>query len=103
MEIEIEPVQKDVFNAGLLNMTSKLQLSGIYKNSSDKENTVKATREVAYKYTANSSQENVENSAQIITNKIVKISGEEKRIVEISMNMGLKDNSYPIKNMEAKV
>lgn len=86
MEIEIEPVQKDVFNAGLLNMTSKLQLSGIYKNSSDKENTVKATREVAYKYTANSSQENVENSAQIITNKIVKISGEEKRIVEISMN-----------------
>ena len=92
MEIEIEPVQKDVFNAGLLNMTSKLQLSGIYKNSSDKENTVKATREVAYKYTANSSQENVENSAQIITNKIVKISGEEKRVVEISMNMGLKDN-----------
>ena len=103
MEIEIEPVQKDVFNAGLLNMTSKLQLSGIYKNSSDKENTVKATREVAYKYTANSSQENVKNSAQIITNKIVKISGEEKRVVEISMNMGLKDNSYPIKNMEAKV
>lgn len=103
MEIEIEPVQKDVFNAGLLNMTSKLQLSGIYKNSSDKENTVKATREVAYRYTANSSQENVENSAQIITNKIVKISGEEKRVVEISMNMGLKDNSYPIKNMEAKV
>lgn len=103
MEIEIEPVQNDVFNAGLLNVTSKLQLSGTYKNSSDKENAVKATREVAYRYTANSSQENVESSAQIITNKIANVSGEEKRVVEISMNMGLKDNSYPIKNIEAKV
>ncbi len=103
MEIEIEPVQNEIFDAGLLNATSKLQLSGTYKNSSNKENTVKATREIDYRYTANTAQENIENTAQIITNKIANVSGEEKRIVEIAMNMGLKDNSYPIKKIETKI
>ena len=56
MEIEIEPVQNEIFDAGLLNATSKLQLSGTYKNSSNKENTVKATREIDYRYTANTAQ-----------------------------------------------
>ena len=103
INIEIAPEQSEVFNVNLLNITSKLQLDGTYKNSSEKEISVKATREIDYRYTANTTQENVENTAQIITNKIANVSGEEKRIIEISMNMGLKDNSYPIKNIETKI
>ena len=40
---------------------------------------------------------------KIITNKIAKISGEEKRIIQVSIDLGLKENNYPIKEIRNKI
>ena len=102
-DVAIEPVKDDIFDAGLLNAVSDLNLTGIYRDSTEKDINIKATREAKYEYLENNNEENVENSLEIITNKVFNINGEEKRIVQISMNMGLKENNYPIEEMTANL
>ena len=91
---------------------SDLNLTGIYRDSTEKDINIKATREARYEYLENNNEENVENGLDIITNKIFNINGEDKRVVQISMNMGLvqismnmglKENNYPIEEMTANV
>ena len=102
-DVEIEPIKDDIFDIGLLNAVSDLNLTGIYRDSTEKDINIKATREVKYEYLENNSEENIENGLDIITNKIFNINGEEKRIIQISMNMGLKDNNYPIEKINTNV
>lgn len=100
-EVEIEPIKNDLFNIGLLSMESKLSLTGIYKNNKEKDINIEKT--VKLEFSENSSEQNIENSIEIITNKVLKISGTEKRVVQLSLNMGLKDNNYPINNINSKI
>ena len=102
-DVEIEPVKDDILDTGLLSAVSDLNLTGIYRDSTEKDINIKATREARYEYLENNNEENVENGLDIITNKIFNINGEDKRIVQISMNMGLKENNYPIEEMTANV
>ena len=102
-DVEVEPVKDDSLDAGLLSAVSDLKLTGIYKDSSEKDIKIEATREIKLDYTENNSEETVENTMELITNKIVKVNGEEKRVLQISMNMGLKENNYPIKEINAEV
>lgn len=99
MEIEIEPIQKEIFEVGLLNVVSKLNLTGIYKDSTQRDIKIKAEREVSYQYPENNTEENIENSVEVITNKVITVSGEDKKVLQLSINLGLKDNNYPIKEM----
>jgi len=103
IEVEIEPVKEEILNAGLLNMVSKLNLTGIYRDSTEKNRNIKATREIKLEYTENNQKENVQNAMEIITNKIVKLNGEEKRIIQLAIDMGLKENNYPIKKISTKL
>lgn len=102
-DVEIEPVKDDNLDAGLLNMTSTLRLTGIYKDSTEKDININATREVKLEYSENNNEDNIENTMELITNKIVKVDGKEKRVLQISINMGLKENNYPIKEINTKV
>ena len=102
-DVEIEPVKDDILDIGLLSAVSDLNLTGIYRDSTEKDINIKATREAIYEYLENNNEENVENGLGIITNKIFNINGEDKRVVQISMNMGLKENNYPIEEMTANV
>lgn len=103
MDLKIEPVNKEVFDAGLLSSVSKLNLSGIYRDSTEKDINIKASREVKYEYSENNTNESVENSVDLITNKVMKVSGEDKRVIQLAINMGLKENNYPIKEIAAEI
>ena len=103
IEIPVESKKSDVFNTDLFSKVSKLSLNGIYKNSNEKETEINATKEVRLEYTENNTDENVENDIQVITNKIAKVSGEEKRVVQVQAKVGLKDNNYPIQQIELKM
>ena len=103
IKIKIEPIKEENFNIGLLNVVSKLNITGIYRNSKEKDINIKATREVKLNLIENNNSENVLNEVNIITNKIVKIDGEEKRLLQFSWNMGLKDNNYPIKEIVSEL
>ena len=102
-DVEIEPVKDDNLDAGLLTAVSSLNLTGIYRDSTERDINVKASREIELQYSENNNEESVESTSEVITNKVVKVNGEEKRVVQLSINMGLKENNYPIKEMESIV
>lgn len=103
IDVAIEPVKEERYNAGLLNMENKLSLSGTYRDSSEKDKEISAVRMVNYQIAENNTQENVESRNEIITNKILTVNGEEKRVIQIAMHQGLKENNYPIKKIETNI
>ncbi len=103
IDIKIKPVTENQIDTGLLDMNSEVTLTGEYKDSTEKNITIDSTRNVNLKLIEANTPDNVENSIDIITNKVMKINGEEKRIIQFSLNLGLKENNYPIKNINSKI
>lgn len=103
IDLQIQPITDEVFDIGLLNASSKVNIEGIYRDSTERDINIKATREVKLEYTEDNTNENVENTTKVITNKIVKISGEDKRVIQLEMNLGLKENNYPIQKINSIV
>ncbi len=103
IKIKIEPIQKENFDIGLLDATSKIDFEGTYKDRTEKDNKIEATRELKLELIENNTSENLINEMEIITNKIVKIEGQDKRIIQISYNMGLKENDYPMKEINTEL
>ena len=106
LEIPIEIKREETFNIGLLDMESVIKLNGIYRDSSQKDKEVESSKKVTLKVIPeNKTPENIEKTTKVITNKNLPVAGQEKRVVQILLNIGLKDNSYPIKeiNVNANV
>ena len=103
IDIKIKPVTENQIDTGLLDMNTEITLTGEYKDSTEKNITIDSTRNVNLKLVETNTPENAENSIDIITNKVMKINGEEKRIIQFSLNLGLKENNYPIKNINSKI
>lgn len=103
IEIEVEPIRKEIMDVGLLNEETKVILTGKYKDRTEKDITIKAEREVKIEYATDITEKDVSNDLKVITNKIIEISGKEKRVVQIELNMGLNANNYPIKEMKAEL
>lgn len=103
VDLKIKSVNKEIFDAGLLSAVSKLNLNGKYMDSTQKDITIKASREVKLEYVDNNTVDNIESTTNIITNKIMKVSGEDKRVVQLEVALGLKENNYPIKEMELQM
>ena len=103
IDLEVQPVTDEIFDAGLLNVSSKVNITGIYRDSTEKDINIRAAREVKLEYTEDNTNENVESTTKVITNKVIKISGEDKRVVQLEMNLGLKQNNYPIKEIEVNM
>ena len=103
IKIKVEPIKEENYNIGLLDMVSKINIKGIYRDSTQRDIKIQAQREVTLALSENNEVENVKNEMKVITNKIVEIDGQQKRIVQISYNMGLHDNNYPIKEIYAQI
>ena len=102
-KIKIELNRDEIFNLDNLNKTNVIKLEGAYFDSSERDKSIEATREVPLAIVENNTEENIENGIEVITNKIMSVDGEEKRVVQLSWMLGLKDNNYPIKEIEAKL
>ena len=103
IKVVIEPIQKEAFEIGLLTMTTKVSLSGIYRDSTERDIKIQANRDIAYQIKENNTNDNVKNEIRAITNKIVKMDGQEKRLIQFSYHVGLKENNYPIQEINAKI
>lgn len=104
--IGIEPIREETINSRLLNMQSEILINGVYRNSKEKDIKISATRAVQLNLISPYEEnEGIELSSYVITNKVYNINGENKRIVQLLVESGLKDNSYPVKenNLEISV
>ncbi len=103
IKVKIEFQKNPEYKMDLLNMESSIQVKGNYRDSSQKDKEIKATRKVTLKLISGVKAEDITNNMQIITNKVLKIEGENKRVLQLSLKSGLKKNSYPIKNVQIEV
>lgn len=103
IRVKVEVNKDEIFKLDNLSKTNLISLEGNYYDSTEKDITIKAERELKLDLTENYTSDNISDSIQIITNKITSINGEEKRVVQLLWNVGLKDNNYPMKELEANI
>ena len=103
IELKVTPVEKDIINLNMLNCQSEIKLTGIYRDSTEKDINITANKSVTLNLIEENTNQDVENEVKVITNKILKIDGEDKRVIQLSLNMGLKENNYPIKEIHTKI
>ena len=98
IEVGIEIQKSDYIDLNLLSMESKINLTGIYKDSKQKDIEINSEKIVKLTLTSPYSKENngIQLEQEIITNKICQINGVNKKVVQVLITSGLKDGGYPI-------
>ncbi len=103
IKLKIEAVKDETIAEEMLNTKTEVMLQGQYVNSKnvekDKYVDIKGTSKVEVKW--KSSEEAIaELNAELLTNSIYNVNGEEKRVVQILVNSNVTNNNYPAKNTE---
>ena len=101
IELKIRFDRNEAFDVSLLDKQTSISLEAIYRDSTERDIKINATKNV--KLNLISENSSIDTSLEIITNKILNISGENKRVIQLSLNVGLKDNAYPVKEITGQV
>ena len=101
IELKVRFDRNEAFDVSLLDMQASVSLEAIYRDSTERDIKINATKNV--KLNLISENSSIDTSLEIITNKILNISGENKRVIQLSLNVGLKDNTYPVKEITGQV
>ena len=97
--VGIEAIKEEAYNLSLLNMESEISLSGIYRDSTEKDIEIEGTRKVKLELVSPYNEENTGNilKQEMITNKVIEENGARKRIIQMEVETGLEGNMYPVK------
>lgn len=107
LDFKIVARNDDQFKLDLLNMESKIKLTGTYSNDNKTEE-ISKEKSVLLEWNSEKLQTMDDETRKatkilennIITNKIYTIDGEEKRVVQVKIKSGIKDNIYPIEKTQ---
>ena len=100
IEVKVELLKAEIFDSKLFDMESQITLKGIYKDSSERDISVVSSKNVKLFYpSANLVEENIVSDMEVITNKNININGEDKKVIQVALRLGLKDNSVPTKEI----
>ena len=85
IELGIEPIKSDAYDLSLLDMKSKISLNGTYKDSTQKDIKIQATRELELDLVSpfNNETDGIELNYAILTNENTKYNNEDKRVVQL--------------------
>ena len=108
IEVGIELLTTDTsFEVSLLNKESLLKLSGIYRDSEQKDISVKGERTVKLQllspYDESVLNEQVKLQQTVLTNKTFQYNGIESRIVQVQIESILQNNLYPVKTSKLEL
>lgn len=95
IELGIEEAIPDVLPENLLNITSKVNLTGKYTNSK-KTKDISGTSSVEVDWKS-SSDSVAKSSLELLTNKVYDVNGESKRLVQFLLTSKIADNNYPVR------
>lgn len=98
IELQIEPIILDTLKVDMLSQESIINLSGKYIEKNNKERKVDINNVVKLDLKIPDDQ-NAELKTNIITNENLKVNGEEKRVIQLSIDSRLENNPYPVKEM----
>lgn len=103
IELKAKTIENESVDLNKLSAESEVTLTGIYRDSTEKDIEINAVKNVVLNLIETNTADSIENSVAIVTNKVLKIAGEDKRVIQLSINMGLKENNYPIKEIYGKI
>lgn len=103
IKVKVELNKDEIFNLDNLSKTNKITLEGKYYDSTEKDINIEAERELELSLVENYASDNISDDIQIITNKITQVDGKNKRVIQLLWNVGLKENNYPMKELEASI
>lgn len=102
LELGIEPIKDSVFELSLINRITNVSVLGTYVTSSKKDIKINDKREVQLvlgsPYVSDTTENGLDLQAQIVTNKVYSVNGENKRLLQMEIVSGLSGNKYPIKS-----
>lgn len=92
------------YNLSLLNMISKIKLTGEYVDENGNITNIDSTKEVKINWTTQGiTQEQIKVSQEIITNKIYEKDGENKRVLQLLIKTNVEDNKVPVKSTKIEI
>lgn len=103
IKVRVELNKNEIFNIDNLSKTNIINLEGNYYDSTEKDINIKAQRELKLDLIENYTSDNISDNIELITNKITSIDGKQKRVIQLLWNVGLKENNYPMKEIEANI
>lgn len=103
IEVSIKSIKEDKFDLSFIDFESEILLNGTYKDSTEKDITVKSTKNVKLKLNSPYGKDGAILKQEVITNKVLNYNGEQKRIVQIQINSALQENLFPIKSKLFKI
>ena len=88
------------FNLGLLNMDNKIKITGKYISNNNEQTDLNTEKTISIKWDSsnlNSKSEGITTlKTEIITNKTYTIGEAQKRLIQVKVKSGIKNNIYPI-------
>ena len=76
IELKAKTVENDNMDLNMLSAESDVTLTGIYRDSTEKDIEINAVKNVVLNLVEANTADSIENSVTVVTNKIIKISGE---------------------------
>lgn len=103
VDLAIVAKNEDSFKLDLLNMKNKIKLTARYLKDNETSK-IEQEKEISLKWNSenlNTMDEETRKetkilNTEIITNKTYTIDGEQKRVIQVKVKSGIKDNIYPI-------
>ena len=99
IELNIEIIKDEQFDLSLIDLQSVIALSGVYKDSTQKDISINAEKNVKlrYKNPYVLSKGEVNLSQEVITNKVFTINGEQKRVIQLQLKSLINNDVFPVK------
>ena len=98
--VGIEVSKPDQFSLDILGKESTVTLTGIYRDSTEKDISIEGVRTVTLNLTSpyDESYKGIVLNHQMVTNKVANYDGEQKRIMQFTITSGMENNLFPIKS-----
>ena len=93
IRVKVKLNKDEIFNLDNLTKTNVISLQGKYYDSTERDINIEAERELELNLIENYQSNNMINDVEVITNKIASIDGENKRVIQILWNAGLRENN----------
>lgn len=94
--VKIDILKDNQFDLNLIDIESEILIEGIYRDRTEKDISINAKRNVSLNFVSSYNNEDVVLEQDVMTNKIFEIDGERKRVVQIMVKSGVKDNLFPV-------
>ena len=102
IDVVIQILTPDTITAEALTKKSTISLVGTYMKEKSKATEVKIEKNVQINLVTEENAE-VELVSSIITNKVMEVNGENKRVIQVLVNSRVAKNQYPVRKEEIRI